>query len=172
MDDHKLGDHGPDGRFVEGNSAVRSTYEPRFAAMATVMCERGATDFDLARAFGVTRQTIVNWRVAHDDFADACKIGKAVADDAVERALYDRAVGYRFESEKVFQSDGQILRAETVEHVPPDVKAAIHWLKNRRPEQWRDKIDMSAHVEHEFGDVSSGDLARALLAIVGEAEHE
>jgi hypothetical protein len=42
-------------------------------------------------------------------------------------------------SEKVFQFQGQIIRAETKEHVPPDTTAGIFWLKNRRPEAWRER---------------------------------
>ena len=28
-------------------------------------------------------------------------------------------------------------------HVPPDVRAAIFYLKNRRPEQWRDRREVA-----------------------------
>lgn len=31
---------------------------------------------------------------------------------------------------------------ETEEEVAPDVTAAIFWLKNRKPEEWRDKRDV------------------------------
>ena len=73
------------------------------------------------------------------------KSGKEVADNRVERSLYNRAVGYTFDSEKVFQHQGEIVRAKTVEHVPPDTTAGIFWLKNRKPAEWRDKI------EHQVG---------------------
>ena len=35
------------------------------------------------------------------------------------------------------------FRTVTTKEIPPDVTAAIFWLKNRRPEKWRDR--------HEFG---------------------
>jgi hypothetical protein len=58
----------------------------------------------------------------------------------------------------VFQFQGQIVRTETREHVPPDTTAMIFWLKNRRPEQWRDKTE---HViRHEATQMSDDDLAR------------
>ena len=28
---------------------------------------------------------------------------------------------------------------QTVKHIPPDTTAQIFWLKNRRPDRWRDK---------------------------------
>jgi hypothetical protein len=36
---------------------------------------------------------------------------------------------------------------EYVDHVPPDVTAAIFWLKNRDPQHWRD----SQQLEHVLG---------------------
>ena len=66
------------------------------------------------------------------------------ADDRVERSLYHRAVGYSFESEKIFHHQGEVVRVPIIEHVPPDVGAAMSWLKNRRPDKWRDKVAASA----------------------------
>jgi hypothetical protein len=57
----------------------------------------------------------------------------------VVSSLYHKAVGYTFESEKIFQHQGEIIRAPVREHVAPDTTAAIFWLKNRRPADWRDK---------------------------------
>ena len=76
------------------------------------------------------------------------KAGKADADDRVERSLYSRAVGYSFNSEKIFcNKDGEVTRVPIVEHVPPDVTAQIFWLKNRKPSEWRDV----QNIEHAIG---------------------
>jgi hypothetical protein len=116
-----------------------SKYDPKYAKQAEKLCSMGATDIELADFFEVSTVTIWRWRSEHDDFCKAVIAGKDGADDRVERAFYNRAVGYTFESEKVFQFQGQIVRADTREHVPPDPGAALNWLKNRRPEKWRDK---------------------------------
>lgn len=44
----------------------------------------------------------------------------------------------------------RILVEEKVKEVPPDTIAALFWLKNRRPSEWRDKrnIEMSGGVEN------------------------
>jgi hypothetical protein len=69
----------------------------------------------------------------------------ADADDRVERSLYNRAIGYSYDAVKIFCSrDGEIIEAPYVEHVPPDVTACIFWLKNRRPQDWRDVSGISA----------------------------
>lgn len=121
-----------------------SSYQDDFAEQARKLCELGATDIELADFFEVDVATIYRWRNTRADFCEAVRVGKEAADDRVERSLYQRAVGYTFESEKLFHFQGHITRADTREHVPPDPGAALNWLKNRRGERWRDKQE----VEH------------------------
>lgn len=118
-----------------------SKYKPAFAEQANILCERGATDFEIAEAFSVNVATIYRWKHEHAEFCEALKAGKEAADDRVERSLFNRAVGYSFASEKIFHHQGQITRVETVEHVPPEPGAGMSWLKNRRGEVWREKIE-------------------------------
>jgi hypothetical protein len=121
-----------------------TSYDPKFAAQAEKLCALGATDLELAEFFSVDVRTIYRWKHDHEDFCQSLKVGKDALDDRVERSLYQRAVGYSFESEKLFHFQGHVTRAATVEHVPPDPGAALSWLKNRRGEKWRDKQE----VEH------------------------
>jgi hypothetical protein len=61
------------------------------------------------------------------------------SDNRVERSLYNRAVGYSFQAEKIFcNKDGIVTHVPYIEHVPPDVTVQIFWLKNRDPAHWRD----------------------------------
>lgn len=126
-----------------------TAYRKEFAEQAKELCELGATDMELAEFFRVDVRTVYNWKHTHAEFFQSLKVGKDALDDRVERSLYQRAVGYSYNSEKVFQNKGEIIRAATIEHVPPDASAALLWLKNRRGDAWRDKTD----VEH-FGGVT------------------
>jgi hypothetical protein len=121
-----------------------SKYDPAFAEQAQKLCELGATDADIAAFFKVSTVTVWRWQNEHAEFCNALKVGKAQADDRVERSLYHRANGYTFDAVKIFQFQGRIIEAPYKEHVPPDTTAMIFWLKNRRPDLWRDKHD----VEH------------------------
>ena len=104
------------------------------------MCINGATDAELAHEFDVSVQTLYNWRAKYPQFLEALKIPKAIADERVERSLFERATGYTRESVKIFcGKDGQVTEAPFLEHVPPDPTAMIFWLKNRKPAEWRDK---------------------------------
>ncbi len=133
-------------------------YVPEFAVQAEKLCRLGATDAEIAEFFDVSDRTIYRWKSAHEDFCQALKAGKAEADERVERSLYHKAVGYTFDSEKVFQHQGEVVRAPVKEHVPPSDTAAIFWLKNRRPEQWRDKshttIDTSDPLTALLGEIA------------------
>jgi len=116
-----------------------SKYKDTFAKQAAKLCSLGATDEDLADFFEVSVRTVIRWKTEHEDFCQALKVAKEEADNRVERSLYQRAVGYSFDSEKVFNNRGEVVRAKTREHCPPDVTAQIFWLKNRRSQDWRDK---------------------------------
>ncbi len=152
---------------MQGNDAEQenlggrpTAYKPEFAIEAKSLCERGATDKELADHFDVNVATIYRWRNAFSEFCEACIAGKDFADDRVERALYNRAVGYSFDSEKVFQSSGEIIRAATIEHVPPDPGAAMHWLKNRRGDKWRDKQEIDLNATGALADIIAGRRAK------------
>lgn len=101
--------------------------------------EKGKTDGQVAEIIGVSIRTLHYWKAKHPDFLHAIKDSKQVADDLVEASLFSRAVGYSHPEEKIFQHEGEIIRAETVKQYPPDPTAMIFWLKNRRPEEWREK---------------------------------
>jgi hypothetical protein len=126
----------------------KSTFDKRLIDVAKRMAYLGATDEDLAIAFGVTIKCVIEWRAKHPQFGEALKVGKSEADDRVERSLYQRAVGYTYESCKIFMPAGarEPVIMPYLEHVPPDVTAGIFWLKNRDPAHWRDAWQIEASV--------------------------
>lgn len=126
-----------------------SRYKPEYAEQAEKLCKLGATDIEVADFFGVERTTVWRWSQAHEEFCNALKAGKDAADERVERSLYARATGYTHDAVKIFNADGAPLVVPYREHVPPDTTAAIFWLKNRRPKEWRDKqeVEHSGSVE-------------------------
>lgn len=124
-----------------------SKFKPEFVEQATKLAALGATDREIADFFDIDEATLYRWKHSQEAFCEALKVGKDKADDRVEQSLYRKAVGYSFDSEKLFCYEGVVTRAPVVEHVPPSDTAAIFWLKNRRKDQWRDKQE----VEHTGG---------------------
>lgn len=78
----------------------------------------GLTDEQIAHNIGIRRTTLYDWKNKYLDINDALKKGKEIVDYEVENALLKRA------------KQG-------------DVTAQIFWLKNRRPEKWRDKVQFT-----------------------------
>jgi hypothetical protein len=138
-------------------------YLPQYAKIAEEMCRLGATDKELAAAFGVDTTTIWRWQSKHEEFCNALVVGKDPADNRVERSLYQRAIGYSFDTEKLFNDKGSIIRAKTTEHVPPDPQAGWRWLFNRRPKVWRDtsRIELTGQDGEPL--IDTRELARALI---------
>lgn len=134
----------------------------------------GATDFEAAETLGISVTTLNIWKGRDPAFAKALQVSKDIADSKIEASLFHKARGYTFRSEKIFNNDGIITRAETFEHVPPDTTAMIFWLKNRQRERWRDVQDhkVDGQIEHNHTHTIEADprrLAIALLATLRKA---
>jgi hypothetical protein len=71
------------------------------------------------------------------------KLGKKNSDARVERSLYCKALGFYKDAEKVYlDRSGTTEIAQYREYYPPDTTAAIFWLKNRKPKEWKDRQDV------------------------------
>lgn len=118
-----------------------SAYCDDYAGQAKKLAVLGATDQEIADFFEVDVRTVYRWKHDHDAFCQALKAGKDVADERVERSLYQKAIGYEQDDVKIFMP----ANAEAPVYAPyrariaPDTTAAIFWLKNRRSGEWRDK---------------------------------
>lgn len=119
-----------------------TSYQSDFARIAKAMAKLGATDFEIAEELQVNTTTVWLWRSKHPEFSNALKEGKDAFDDRIERSLAQKAAGYTFHSKKVMQFEGRVIKADIIEHVPPDVGAIKLWLSNRRPDKWREKQEV------------------------------
>lgn len=138
----------------------------------------GLTDEQIASNMGIGYSTLQTWKSKYQDIQDTLKRGKEVVDIQVENALLKRALGYSYDEvtgERVLdydQSTGQVVGShmeitKTVKkEVQGDTTAQIFWLKNRRPEQWRDKRDVSVEGEistnNPFKGLSTDELRKLI----------
>lgn len=88
--------------------------EPEGLLLLEGWARDGLTDEQLARNMGITAGTLYAWKKAHPEISEALKKGKEAVDYAVENALLQSALG-------------------------GSITAQLFWLKNRRPDKWRDK---------------------------------
>lgn len=135
-------------------------FKPEYVEQARKLCSLGATDDELADFFEVHRSSIYRWKHEHQDFCDSIKTGKEVADERVERSLYQKATGYNVTEEqavkiKVEQHKENVEVVQIEKHVPADTTAAIFWLKNRRSGNWRDRQEVEHGVSDTLADILS-----------------
>ena len=96
------------------NGKYQRWLEPDGLLLLEGWARDGLTDVQLAQNCGCSVRTLYEWKALYPQISQALKKGKAVVDYQVENALLKSAL------------DG-------------NTTAQIFWLKNRRPEQWREK---------------------------------
>lgn len=138
-------------------------YKPQFAEQAAKLCALGATDREIADFFKVTERTFNNWKGEYPELFHSLKLAKEAADKRVEQSLYRRALGYSHDAVHVSNFQGDVTLTPIVEHYPPDTTACIFWLKNRRPDEWRDvkAVEHGGTIKHNHAsELSDDELVR------------
>lgn len=120
----------------------------------------GLVDTQIAKNIGIAVQTYYEWTRRFPSFAEAIKKGKAPVDIEVENALLKSALGgtvivkkpVKIRTKRMLAGKGTI-EEEHIEfideevYVPPNTTAQIFWLKNRKPDKWRDKQEITSTFE-------------------------
>ena len=120
----------------------------------------GLTDEQIAHNIGIAERTFTDWKDRFPAISAALKKGKAPVDIQVENALLKRALGYDYEeiTTEIFDMPDGTQRKhikKVTKMVVPDTTAQIFWLKNRRPDKWRDKVESAPE--------GNNDLLQSLL---------
>ncbi len=132
------------------------------------LAEEGYSDEDIAIRSGITCAQLRRWMKKHPKLRDAIDIGRHEADFSVVEAVYKKAVGYKVSTAKTHKlkridydpDTGKKLReyeelavGVDEDHIAPDLRAGMFWLKNRQPERWSER-GMGA----ESSDMSEGGI--------------
>lgn len=125
----------------------------------------GLTDEQIAQNIGISRSTLNEWKKRFPDIKDTIKRGKEVVDRQVENALFKSAVGYEYtEITKELTDSGMKVTKRVTKQVAPNPTSAIFWLKNRKPDEWRDKketqVSGEMSVNNPFTNLSEEELRR------------
>lgn len=135
---------------------ARTKYRADFPERAEALAKKKLLDSGIAKSLGISLSTYYLYQEKHPEFMEAIKRGKAPVDQDVEDAFIRRALGYDVEEVTTEQEfvgglgeagdlDAknrrmvQVKIRKTKKHIAPDVVAGIFFLKNRRPDKWRDK---------------------------------
>ena len=116
----------------------------------------GLTEQQISKNLGVAYSTFREYKKKYSALSAALKKGREVVDFEVEGSLIKRALGYSYvEETKELVEDKEKGTAElkvvktVTKQVAPDVTAQIFWLKNRKPEEWKNdphKVKMDREI--------------------------
>lgn len=127
----------------------------------------GLTDEQIAKNMGIGYSTLQTWKANYQDIQDTLKKNKEIVDYEVENALLKRALGYDYTEttrERMFNEEtGEyelVTTKEVHKEIAPDTTAGIFWLKNRKPDEWRDKRDVSleGNLNNNIANLSDDEL--------------
>lgn len=100
----------------------------------------GLIDKQIAQNIGVAYSTFREWVKKFPALSASLKKGKEVVDRQVENALFKSATGYEYtEVTEELTENGMEITKKVTKQVAPNPTAAIFWLKNRKPDEWRDR---------------------------------
>ncbi len=116
------------------------------------LAAQSLTEEQIAKVLDISVPTLNKYK-KRPDFLKALKEGKVDPDRQVELSLFKRANGFQYtettyEAIKIGKTKTPGLKVkEVVKLVVPDVLAQIFWLKNRKPEEWRDRQEVGLNVK-------------------------
>lgn len=125
----------------------------------------GLTDKQVAHNMNIAESTLHEWKKKYSVLSESLKRGKEVVDRQVENALLKRALGYEFkETTQELTEDGMRVTKVVTKQQAPDTTAQIFWLKNRKPDEWRDKketeVSGNMTVSNPFANLSEEELRK------------
>lgn len=120
-------------------------YHPQWPLQAAAYHHAGIPPAEMAAKFGLSSRDFERMRQRHPEFDRAITAGSL--DDPVEQALLRRAIGFKqsetIDEDIVDKKSGEILescrRRTVTKEIPPDIRALLFWLKNRRPDRWQER---------------------------------
>jgi hypothetical protein len=148
-------------------------YHPSFVDRVRSAADVGYTVTEVARLLNAHTDDINLWTMVYPEFAAAMRANGQARNDRVENAYYQRCVGYEHESEQIVHAgDGEIVRVPIMRHVPADSAAALKWLENHKPEEYRNRVAME-HTGRDGGPIEMVEVtdemrAKALAAFMAK----
>ena len=124
----------------------KQLYDPdTFPLLGERAARKGLSDVQISASLGISHETFYQYQKKYPEFYDAIKRGKKPVDVEVENSLLKRALGFEYEEKQTeveIGSDGQpkpVRIRTTKKYIPGDVGAMAFWLKNRMPEEWKER---------------------------------
>ena len=110
-----------------------------------------STDKEIAEALGISYASFKLYKKKHAALRGALIDGRKTEPNMeVLGAFHKRATGYEIKETVKERIEGKlVVTKEVTKEIPPDVEAGKFWLKNRMPEDFKDKHDLQHSVIEE-----------------------
>ena len=115
----------------------------------------GLTVAQIAKNMNISVRTFYARIKTQPKLKEALNSSRELADIVVENALYKSAIGFYVDTE-IIDKNGNIQTIK--KYIPPNVTAQIFWLKNRKPNEWREKHDIEVETVEKVKLVINNDL--------------
>jgi len=145
-------------------------YKPEYCETVAKLIALGAKHSEIAEILGVNLSTFYQWRLDYEAFSNVVNLSTDQYSERVARSLAEKALGYTTKETKVFNVNGELKTKKVDRHYPPDTTACIFWLKNRKPEEWRDVQERVHH--NEQPEIDDLELARKLAFLLQRADDQ
>lgn len=100
----------------------------------------GFTNREIAKKMRIDESTFYDYLKNFPDISKAIKKGKEVIDYEVEAQVIKSIKGFvETYDQQTVTKDGDVIDYQESKYIPPNMTAAIFWLKNRQPEKWNKK---------------------------------
>lgn len=116
---------------------------------------------EIADRMGVNLNTLLKWQKQYVEINDAINVTRELVDFQVENAVLKAALGYKTKEIKVTIGKKvvngemvEMLKETTVKEVPPNIKAAMFWLNNRKFDDWKLNRDKVVEVDPDDSQVT------------------
>lgn len=144
---------------TRGRKGLYEEFVKPFLLQVEAWARDGATDEIIYKKLGISKNSFYDYKKKYQEFADTLKKGKEIVDIEVENALLKKALGFKetfkkaVKVKRVEYDNGrrelekeEVVMVDEEVYVPPDTASIVFWLKNRRPDKWRDKQNVEVVV--------------------------
>lgn len=119
-------------------------YNDTFPEIAKKLAADGKREYKIAEELGISQRTYFEYKAKYPHFSQAIKSGQQEAIQTAEDSLFRRVTGFTYTETVIEEEMGTVIKTKkTKKTVLPDPVSCIFYLKNKDPENWRDRQELS-----------------------------
>lgn len=130
------------------------TYKDMDVKQLSKLAASGWSVQEVADFYNMPATLLSGWIVTNkNDIGDAFNSGVDHSVKRVEKALFERAIGYKHKETKVMMrpiggnQGSEVTKIKIWKHYPPEVQACIFYLTNKRRDIWKHRFELQTFTD-------------------------